>query len=156
MKYLVFKVFVVILSVFILFSCGANSKYDNVGEFVGGYAVVNLNGKYGAINEKNEEVIPCQYEHVGNFVDGIARVKLNNKVGLIDTKGSKIVEPKYDKISLFSKGLAKIELNNKSGYLDEKGKEIIPPKYEAVNYNIVGKYFEVAENGIVKRIEKNL
>lgn len=136
-----------------LVSC-ASDKYDNKTEFINGFATVNLNGKYGVINEKGKEIVPCKYEFVGTYIDGIAKIKLNNKVGLIDEKGKEIVSPKYDKISLFNKGLAKIEIGEKCGYLNKEGKEIIAPKYEAVNYNFIGKYFEVAENGIVKRIEE--
>ncbi|TAE73012.1 MAG: WG repeat-containing protein [Bacteroidetes bacterium] len=135
------------------FNCGSD-KYDNKPEFINGFATVNLNGKYGVIDEKGKEIVPCKYEFVGTYIDGIAKIKMNNKIGLIDDKGKEIVPCKYDKISLFNKGLAKIELSEKCGYLNKEGKEILSPKYEAVNYNFIGRYFEVAENGIVKRIDE--
>jgi hypothetical protein len=137
-----------------VFITSCSDKYDNRSEFINGFATVNLNGKYGVINDKGQEIVPCKYEFVSNYVDGLAKVKMNNKVGLIDTQGKEVVSPKYDKISLFNKGMAKVELNKKFGYLGKDGKEIVPCKFEAVNYNFVQGYFELAENGIVKRVEK--
>ncbi len=145
---------IIILSISILFLSCKGDKYDSKTEFINGFATVNLNGKYGVIDEKGQEIVPCKYEFVGTYIDGLAKVKMNNKVGLIDEKGKELVSCRYDKISLFNKGLAKIELAEKCGYLNKQGKEVISPKYEAVNYNFIGKYFEVAENGIVKRIDE--
>lgn len=39
------------------FNNTTRNKYDLVGKFKNGFAVVRLNGKYGLINKKGEEII---------------------------------------------------------------------------------------------------
>ena len=74
-------------------------KYDKVGFFQEeGLARVELNGKYGFINEEGEEVIPLKYDNAGNFSEGLAEVKLNGKWGLVNTKGEEVVPPEYTSI----------------------------------------------------------
>ena len=60
-------------------------KYDGVWDFQEGLAQVVLNGKWGFVNEKGEEVVPPKYDDVWNFYDGFARVELDNKWGLVNT-----------------------------------------------------------------------
>ena len=36
-------------------------KYKLLGPFINGYARAELEGKCGIINEKGEEVVPCEY-----------------------------------------------------------------------------------------------
>lgn len=47
-------------------------------------------GKYGFVNEKGEEVIPCIYSRVNWFDQGFARVARNGRVGYIDKTGREI------------------------------------------------------------------
>lgn len=146
------NLFFCLLGVFIgLNAC--SSKYQSKGEYIGGFASVELNGKYGIIDEGGKEIVTPKYEEVGNFVGEFAKIKLNNKYGFVNKKGEEVVPPKYDKIYGFNGAFAKMVLNSKFGMLDRNAKEVVPPKYDAVNYNIIGKFFEVSENGAVTRIE---
>lgn len=63
----------------------ALSKYSYIGEFsdglcpvaIGGHFVVEgylLGGKWGYVNAKHEEVIPCQYAHTEPFDRGVGKV----------------------------------------------------------------------------------
>jgi hypothetical protein len=134
-------------------ACGG--KYDSQTEYADGIAEVSKGGKYGFIDQSGKEVVPVKYDAVSPFVGEVAKVKLNNKFGFVNKTGAEVVVPKYDKIYNFSRGIAKIEINGKFGFVNEKGKEIIAPLYDAVSYNIIGKRFEVAENGQVRFIMEN-
>lgn len=136
----------------ILVACQSN--YDSKEEFIRGYAVVSKDGKYGLINEDGEVVVPIQFEKVSNFIGEYARVQVGNKIGFVDKSGKVVIAPKYDRIYGFNGEYAKIELDGKVGLIDKQAKEVIAPIYDAVNYNIIGGYFEVAQNGEVKKIEK--
>lgn len=92
--------------------------------------VIEVNGKYGFINKKGEEVIKPQYDYVGEFVEGLAPVKINMNWGYIDNVGKIIIPVQYAHANTFSEGLALVLKNNKWGYIDKTGKYIIKPIFE--------------------------
>ncbi len=151
-KTLIFLVLYTGLS-FLLGAC--QSKYDKQEAFVRGYAIVSQGEKYGMINEAGEEVIPLDFESVSYFVGDYAKVKVGNKFGFINKKGETIIKPKYDKIYGYNGDYAKVLLNGKYGLIDKNAQEIIAPEYDAVNYNIIGGYFEVANNGEVSKLDRD-
>jgi hypothetical protein len=63
--------------------------YDNRDfEFRNGMAIVEKNGKFGFINDKINEVIPCIYEKVDNFNEyGVAKVEKDGIYMYIDKNG---------------------------------------------------------------------
>ena len=91
----------------------AVQKYDKLGTFSEGLAaVMDGDGKWGYINTKGEEVIPCQYSMCEDFNEGLAAVKKYSEEGYLDTEW---------------------------GYIDTEGKEVIPVKIEA---DAVGRFSE--------------
>ena len=52
--------------------------------FSEGLANVKINGKWGYINTKGEEVIPCQYDAANPFSEGVAVVIIGKKWKYID------------------------------------------------------------------------
>ena len=81
----------------------AVQKYKKVEDFSEGAAKVALGGtwkddgygyaelenaKYGLINARGEEVIPCKYDEVGLFSEGLAPVGLDRKYGYVDKNGN--------------------------------------------------------------------
>ena len=116
------------------------NKYNSVGKFNDGLALVSLNGKYGYINEAGEEVIPLIYDYSRDFSEGRACVSvygkdkknvLYTKFGFIDTSGKVIIPIIYEKIySGFDHGWAVVQLNGKWGYIDTLGKTVLPFKHE--------------------------
>ena len=104
-------------------------KYDQVGNFYGGFAQVRLGGKWGFVDVKGKVVIPLEYDQVGNFSKGLAGVKLNDKWGFVDATGKEVVPPKYDSVGYFSEGLAKVRLDDLWGFVDTTGKEVVPVRY---------------------------
>ena len=59
-------------------------KYDYIGTFVEDFAKVELNGKYGFINQKGEEITPLKYDWASSFKEGFATIELNRKYGFIN------------------------------------------------------------------------
>jgi hypothetical protein len=111
-------------------------KYDFVGKYSEGFALVKVKGKYGFIDKTGKEVIPLKYDNADSFEKGLANVKLNGKWGYIDNTGKQIIPLKYDYARCFIRGLAAVELNGKWGFIDINGREIIPLIYdEAGNFS---------------------
>lgn len=126
-------------------------QYDQLEPFSDGMAAVGKNGKWGYINHKGEEVIPCQFdseheimyagiESVGTycvshaFCEGVAVVRLNEKWGVIDKKGNVIVEyGKYGLIEDCHDGIiicvSDVMENAKCHFLNKKGEEIFTKAY---------------------------
>lgn len=62
-------------------------KYDYAYDFVGGFARVKLNGKWGFIDEWGTIVVPIEYDEVKDFSMGFASVKLNTNWYYVDLNG---------------------------------------------------------------------
>lgn len=86
----------------------AIQKYEKLGSFSEGLAAVMRDGKWGYINTKGEEVIPCRYSMCEAFNEGLAAVQKYSEEGYIDTEW---------------------------GYIDTEGKEVIPLDIEAEKAN---------------------
>ena len=114
-------------------------QYDQLEPFSEGMAAVGKNDKWGYINHKGEEVIPCQYDNYyeygeGNekskmsfcashpFSEGVAVVRLNEKWGVIDNKGNAIVEyGKYESIDDCHDGMLLAQNEGKRYMLNKNG-----------------------------------
>ena len=68
----------------------AKAKYDEVGSFSEGLAVVMKDDKYGYINKKGEEVVEPKYDDASSFSEGIAPVREGDNWYIIDKKGKVI------------------------------------------------------------------
>lgn len=109
-------------------------KYDSVGDFYDGVAVVSVDwNKYGVINTKGEEIVPCNYRSIKNCQDGMLLFNDDYKYGFLNTSGTIVVEAgKYEDINDFSCGLAGVKKDGKWGFINKKGEEVIPPTFEVV------------------------
>ncbi len=116
------------------------NKYNSVGSFNDGLALVNLKGKYGYINEAGEEVVPLIYDYSQDFREGRACVSLYakdkknllySKFGFINKSGNVVVPIIYEKVYLgFDHGWALVKLEGKWGYIDTLGKTVLPFKHD--------------------------
>jgi len=66
------------------------AKYDFVGEFKEGFAVVSKNLIYGYIDKSGKETIPLQYSSAKPFYQGKATVKKGDRTYSIDKMGNEI------------------------------------------------------------------
>ena len=95
-------------------------------------AVVELNKKYGYVNETGQEVIPLKYDEAHIFSGNLTGVKLGGKWGLIDKTGQVVIPLEYDNVVDFHEGLASVMLGGKAGYIDRTGQVVIPLNYDRV------------------------
>lgn len=104
--------------------------YDYIGTFSNGLAKVNIDDKWGYINENGEIEISPEYEFARDFHDGFAAVKtksiLGTRWGYINKKGNIVITPKYEEAGEFSNGFAYVKIKSlfkgtREGYISEKG-----------------------------------
>lgn len=96
--------------------------YQRAGQFNDGVAVVQMEGKWGIINQKGIELAPPKYDKIGQFENGFAKVRIKGFNGLTNTQGETIVQPDYEYISYAGEGLFRVEQGDKVGYFDSEGK----------------------------------
>lgn len=115
-----------------------SDKYDFIGEFHQGIAIVVKDSKYGAILMGGNEVIPPSYDYISKFNDGYAQAIRKGECVLLDLSGreSKLYEgkliaipAKYDFVRDFKNGYACVRLNGKWGAIDVNGHEIYEPQF---------------------------
>jgi hypothetical protein len=119
-----------------------SGKYDHIGKFYNGVALVKLNGMTGAINSEGKEIIKPVWDKLSAFGnDGIAYAFKNGQVGLITAEGKVLSEPVFDHIGMFHGNRAVVKKNGMEGIIDINGKILVEPKYDKL---------KVEENGLVK------
>jgi hypothetical protein len=133
-------------------------KYDFIGSYHEGRALVRVNDKYGYIDEVGREVIPIQYDSASDFSGGYAYVTnayggkyINNTGSFTNIENSEIQNEevvkksswasKYSYVGPLSDGLILVFANDKYGYVNVNGRQIIALDYE---------YAENFQNGEAK------
>ena len=109
-----------------------DNEYDRViVSYADNYAVVELAGKFGYINEEGEEVIPLKYEAATLFDGNIASVQFEDTWGAIDKDNNVIIDFKYKVMGGFQDGYAVAKnKKNKWSLIDSKDKPLFPFKYD--------------------------
>lgn len=148
------------------------TKYDEVGKFENGVAVVKKDGKYGLVDQSGREIVLPYYDLILPFErDTLTPILLNGKVGFIDNRGTLVIPTRYEAVSInqdenfdfprsprFSEGgLAPMKLNGKYGFIDREGDEAISFKYDKVSdFDLFGEGIaKVQLNGKIIYIDKN-
>lgn len=98
-----------------------NGFYEQATEFKHGVAVVQVNGKWGVINQKGIEIIPPRYDKIESYRNGYARVRIQGFNGLASLQGEMVIQPDYEYISYAGEGLYRVEKGDKIGYFDQSG-----------------------------------
>ena len=91
-------------------------KYDEISPFSEGLAAVRKDNKWGFINPKGKEVIPCKYDRVGKYSDGLISVCANfneTKLTFIDRKDKVVLDkelfwPVYESMPDFRGGICEV------------------------------------------------
>lgn len=119
-----------------------SARYDHIGTFHHGYAIVELNTKKGLIDSTGKEVIKPEWDNLTGFgKDGIGYARKNLLVGLITREGKLLADPIYTRIGNFRNGRAVVTKDNLKGIIDISGKIIVEPKYQKL---------EVEEGGVIR------
>jgi hypothetical protein len=123
----VFQILSMAVIVLTAASCGGNVQITYSDEPI---AAVKVNGKWGYIDTKGNEAVPCKYDDVKEFSEGLAVVTLGDKWMFVDKTGKVIFKlgkkEKYDYVYSFSEGLAWV--SSYDGFIDKTGKVVISCK----------------------------
>ncbi|NNE30119.1 MAG: WG repeat-containing protein, partial [Saprospiraceae bacterium] len=98
--------------------------YDKAGQFKHGIALVQMNGKWGIINQQGASIVPPKYDRIDDFVDGFAKVRIQRFTGLSNLHGEFLLQPNFEYVSDAGNGLFRVERGDKLGYFDQNGKWI--------------------------------
>lgn len=113
-------------------------KYDYIGEFHQGVAIVVKDSLYGAILMGGYEIILPIYDYISPFKDGYAQAIRKGECRILDLSGREceryneklIATPsKYDEVREFKDGYACVKLNGLWGAIDMHGNEIFEPQF---------------------------
>lgn len=139
---------------------GKSGKYIVRGQPAEGLTSYNYKGKWGYIDENENEIVAPIYEEAASFSEGVAAVKLKNKYGFINSKGKKIIPFQYDMAGNFFKQTA-IVYNFKPTN-DEWQSEV--PEYFLINiknqkistqtYDFIGN-FNTNDLAVVRKNDKH-
>ena len=107
--------------------------YDSASDFWGdlaanfheGLARVVKNNRFGFINSKGNEVIPCQYDFAHDFKNGSAVVQ-SNKFGVINTAGEFIYPLDIDDVTFEDDIYIIGRKGEYFGVIDRNGNEVSP------------------------------
>ena len=104
----------------------AEVKFDSVGVFHDGLAVVKAAERYGYIDRSGAIVIPIQWMTAYDFSEGLAALRVDKKhFQFINTAGTVVIKSKkYDSVGLFRNGVCRVVKGGKVKWIDTKGKEL--------------------------------
>lgn len=104
----------------------AEVKFDSVGVFHDGLAVVKAAERYGYIDRSGAIVIPIQWMTAYDFSEGLAALRVDKKhFQFIDTAGTVVIKSKkYDSVGRFRNGGCRVVKGGKVKWIDTKGKEL--------------------------------
>ena len=114
------------------------NRYDYIGEFYQGVAIVVKNNLYGAILMGGHEIIPPTYDYISAFKDGYAQAIRKGECKILDLSGRECkryngkliaIPAKYDSVRDFKSGYACVMLDGKWGAIDTECKEIFEPQF---------------------------
>lgn len=104
----------------------AEVKFDSVGVFHDGLAVVKAAERYGYIDRSGAIVIPIQWMTAYDFSEGLAALRVDKKhFHFINTAGTVVIKSKkYDSVGRFRNGICRVVKGGKVKWIDTKGKEL--------------------------------
>ena len=123
------------------------AKYDFIGEFHQGVAIVVKNGKFGAILQGGHEIIGPSYDYISPFKEGYADAIKNGIYFVLNLSGKMCVKDgsdyieipnKYQQARDFKDGLCCVCHDDKWGAIDKNGHEVIPTQYDYLSDFIKG------------------
>ena len=122
------------------FYSGVGAQYQLFGDT--GLAMVQRDGKYGAIDKSGKTVIPFQYEELWPVNDGLIVFQQDGKCGYLNADGTVAIPAQYEKASGFNSGLAVVYDGASAFLIDKKGQRV--PGADQLNSS---SYFKENEDG---------
>lgn len=102
------------------------AQFQYAVTFNEGMAVVKNYDRFGMINRKGKEVVPCKYINMTGMIDGrfFAFDAETELAAMFDKKGKRLTDFKYKDIQYYSEGLYTVLVDNRYTFLDQKGDEL--------------------------------
>lgn len=112
------------------------AQFSFAKDFVNQVGIVEIDGKWGMVDNKGKQLLPCRYDELGfleNTGNKVLRVfKKEEKYGLIDTLGQLAVGVHYENIGSFSEGRLAVKRNGVWGFVDQNGREVVPCRFDEI------------------------
>jgi hypothetical protein len=112
-------------------------QYVFAKDFINDVGIVASGSKWGMVNKKGKELLPCRYDELGfveNTGNKVLRIfKKEEKYGLIDTLGRLAVGVHYEEIGSFSEGRLAVKRKGLWGFVDRNGREVVPCRFDEVS-----------------------
>lgn len=133
-----------------------SGKYDKIGKFNKGLALVHKHGLVGAIDTTGKEIIPPVYERISAFnKGGVAYTYRNGLVGRIKNDGDVMVVNLYDYIGHFKDGYATARKHGLTGIIDTCGNVVIEIKYQKLVCESGGVFKATVADGREVLVKRN-
>ena len=126
--------------------------YNDVS-YYNGYFKVELNNKFGLINNSGEIVVSISYDSIDYFKNSkLACFEINGKYGLMIIESEfLIIPPTYDEVTCYKNdetfcfsNYFRVQIDNKYGIMNPEAKIIVPTSYDDVT--CYGEYFRIKIN----------
>lgn len=112
--------------------------------------------KYGYIDKKGREVVPCQYHDASLFSEGLCSVESDDeprRIGFVDTNGNEVIPCQFENAKDFSDGMAAVLKGDEWGFIDKSGNLIIDYQFKSASNFHNGRAL-VANEGEIYFIDK--
>lgn len=116
-----------------------SANYENITYGGPGFFIAMTNGKFGVINEQEQEVIPFEYTFVKRDGDYFKLYDYRLK-GYADLQGDIVVPVKFTNTHIAHGGFI-TEYNGRVGFFRSDSTEILPPAFERAYYKDGGLVF---------------
>ena len=125
----------------------ANKHWDNVIDFVNGYASFLEDGGWGLIDENGEIVLKPNYRYPLTFHQGLSLIKEDDKFGFINIKGEKKILPDFDDVALdFHGKYAIVKNGNYYIFIGKDGDQINKNEFRIVDFSAYTHLDEIVKN----------
>lgn len=122
---------------------------------------VSKDGKYGLINYKGKELLPCEYTEIYpiEYVKNSFITVKDNQKGLVDNSGNKIIENKYSDIQAlttkYADGYIVKNDSSKYGVINYNKKQVLECKYTEIKKIYGSNMYVVKEGNDLELVNSN-
>ena len=140
-----------------------NENYSHISHFRHGLAMAQdkTTKKWGFVDRRGNEVIPCIWRNVGILTEYLVAVvdDKTNLVGYMDVRGKMISPCIWEDGWDFHDGLAKVKQNGRYGMINQLGELVIPCEWKAMGFcseSLIAVKNDEGKCGFMNRWTKNI
>lgn len=98
-----------------------------------GLIAVQIDGKWGFMDDTGKLAIPAKYDWVFAFSEGLAAVSVDRQVGFINHSGEWAIMPQFRVAAPFSEGMGPVRVGDVFRFIDHSGQQAIATDYRYVS-----------------------